>query len=197
MHPANVAFWDYCQNKYSSYCHKVDGRILEVGSCYINGSVRDHFSNFSEYIGVDWRAGKNVDKVCYAHEMEFENKFDVVISASMLEHDPHWEKSIPKIVECMADDGILFLSWGAALNKPHCHDTADDGLFHNLQAGYVLKALGDLGMYLHEFHYEGNQFPKIVNMGKGMGEVCLVAFKDEKYAIGDKHIDKLIKEDVI
>lgn len=201
MHWQNRVWWEDCEAKYSAWLHKDGGKALEVGSYDINGSVRFHFQNFSEYIGVDWRAGPSVDKVCFAHEMAFDHKFDVVISSSMLEHDRHWEKSIPKMVECVSDDGILLLSWGAALNRPHELDTADDGKFHKLPAGYVLKALADLGVYVHEFRYESNKRAKRHTLGssaKGTkGCVGLVAFMDEKYAVGDKFVADLIAEDRI
>ena len=199
MHPANRAFWKHCEHKYEPYFHKDGGRILEVGCRNENGTVREHFHNFSEYLGVDWRAGEGVDKVCLAHEMDFNHKFDVVISASMLEHDRHWSKSIPKMIEFLEDDGILLLSWGAALNKVHCLEASDDGGFYPLPAYYVFKTLEELGIYIHEFRYERLQFPKLLpsHDGAGMGEVSLVGFKDKTHAIGEQHLDQLIEEDTV
>jgi len=192
MHNSNREFWKYCESKYKSYFHG-QKKVLEVGSFNVNGTVREHFQAL-EYIGVDWRPGATVDVVTLAHEMSFDHKFDVVISASMLEHDRHWDKSISQMVNHLADDGVLFLSWGAALNPPHCLETADDGGFHCLPAGKVIGLLEDLGIYIHEFHYEGLQFPNS-SRPSDMGEVCLVAFKDKAYAIGSSHIDELIPED--
>ena len=99
--------------------HKLDALVLEVGSYNVNGSVRDHFHNFSSYTGVDFRPGPNVDEVCLAHDMDFDVKFDVVISSSMLEHDRHWRDSITNMESHLKDDVILLLSWGAANNDPH------------------------------------------------------------------------------
>ena len=129
MHRANRKFWKYCRNKYSHYFRE-SSDILEVGSQDLNGSVRKYFVNFKQYIGVDWRAGRGVDVVCLAEDMHFDNKFDVVISCSMLEHDLHWNLSVVNMIKHLKDDGILLLSWGAALNPPHCQDTAIDGKFH-------------------------------------------------------------------
>lgn len=192
MHRSNRAFWQYCEDKYNLSRGGIS--VLEVGSYNVNGSIRENFKNTSEHLGIDWREGPCVDLVCFAHDMDFGRQFDVVASASMLEHDRHWDKSIPKMVEHLKDDGILILSWGAALNPPHCPETADDGGFHCLPAGKVINLLSDLGMYVHEFRYEGLQFPDCC-MGTGMGEVCLVAFKDKSHAIGDSHIDELVPED--
>jgi SAM-dependent methyltransferase len=202
MHLLNRLFWQYCAKKYNKY---FDGpnHILEVGSYDVNGSVRDYFKNFTKYIGVDWRPGPCVDVVCMAHDMDFPFKFDTIITASMLEHDRHWDKSITKMVELLKDDGILLLSWGAALNPPHEHYTADDGGFHSLPAGRVLKFLKSINVHVHEFRYEGRQFKKhvVIKPGRksnaGMGEVCLVAFKQEPKFFGKPHIDVLVPEDEI
>lgn len=201
MHASNRAFWQYCQKKYQHYFLVPDIKVLELGSMDINGTVRDYFE-VGEFVGVDWRPGKCVDVVSLAHEIEFDHQFDVVISASMLEHDPHWNKSISKMVEYLKEDGILLLSWGAALNPPHEHETADDCQFHSLPAYKVLELLKELGLYTHEFRYEGLQFPELCTkrikntiVHSGMGEVCLVAFKDQKYAVGERHIDKMVRED--
>lgn len=206
MHLTNRQFWEYCVNKYSSYFVNSSNKILEVGSYNVNGSVRDYFTAYDKYVGVDWRPGPCVDVVSLAHEMKFPFKFNTIISASMLEHDRHWDKSLVKMIELMEDNGILLLSWGGALNPPHEHDTADDGCFHALPAGRVIKFLESLGMYIHEFRYEGVQFrdtiKKIFKRKKktytplsGMGEVCLVAFKDERFKIGERVLDPLLKED--
>jgi hypothetical protein len=168
-----------------------------VGSCNVNGSLRENVKNPAEYVGVDWRPGPGVDVVCFAHDMDFDRGFDAVISSSMLEHDRHWERSISKMVEYVSYNGVLILSWGAALNPPHCHGAADDGQFHPLPVYKVFKLLDDLGMYIHELRYEGLQFPELVGRTRltGMGEVGLAAFKDEAYAVGERHLDELIPED--
>lgn len=195
MHKANRAFWEYCEGKYG--LSRGGMTVLEVGSYNINGSLRENVKHPAEYVGIDWRPGPGVDFVCFAHDMNFHKKFDAVISASMLEHDRHWEKSIPKMVEHMKDTGVLVLSWGAALNPPHRHETADDGKFHPLPAYKVFKLLGELGMHIHEFRYEGLQFPEVVarQAWDGEGEVGLVAFKDKAYAVGESHLDELAPAD--
>jgi len=203
MHLTNRLFWEYCQNKYKRYFLWKGNDILEVGSYDVNGSVRDYFTNYEKYIGIDWRPGPGVDLVCFAHEMKFSNQFDTIISASMLEHDQYWKRSISTMVKNLKEDGILLLSWGAALNHEHDLEQADDGGFHPLPAGYVINLLQRLKIYVHEFRYEGNQFRKYVrkkyksiNHGhEGMGEVCLVAFKDKRFAIGKRCIDRLLPED--
>ncbi len=197
MHWSNHLFWRLCKQKYNTYFK--GSSVIEFGSADINGTVKDYFEDCEKYIGVDWRQDKGVDLVSFAHELNLEEEFDVVISASMLEHDPHWEKSITNMLHHLKDDGILFLSWGAALNPIHECYTAPDGGFHPLLAGKVLNLLKKENMYVHEFKYEGllegYDNAKRINLANGMGEVCLVAFTDKKYALGEPQVDDLIKED--
>jgi len=195
MHPANRAFWSRCKTRYPQY-FEGDISVLEVGSYDVNGSVRDYF-NVAKYVGVDWREGPSVDIVCLAQNINL-GIFNTVISASMLEHDPYWYQSIERMVENLDLDGILLLSWGAALNQPHELHTAPDHKFHNLPAGKVLNLLKELEMTVSEFHYEGLLFPELTQNtpNNGMGEVCLVAF-DNPDLIQFTEIDELLPEDRI
>ena len=68
------------------------GRVLDVGSLNINGSVREFFpkSSTSEFIGIDMQEGKDVDIVMNAHDLKqkFEaESFDVIFCMNTLEHD--------------------------------------------------------------------------------------------------------------
>ncbi len=192
MHRANIMFWKSCKDGYPKYF--TNTRVIEFGSYNVNGSVKDFFDEPLEYVGVDWREGPCVDLVKFAHEVVYDHKFDVVISASMLEHDPHWEKSLLNMLEGLSDDGILLLSWGAARNREHELHTACDGLFHALPAGEVLKLLADQNIYVHKFIYESQIFASELPSA-GEGEVCLVAFKNSKHAVGEQAIAELFPED--
>lgn len=204
MHSTNMFFWKRCSEKYPLY-FKNPSHVIEFGSGYINGSIRDVFE-CSKYIGIDWRAGKNVDLVSLAHEVSFGSEtFDMVASASMLEHDPHWIKSIAKMIDVLKKDGLMALSWGAALNGVHGFREAPDGKFHALKAGYVIDLLEAFGMYIHEFEYERKillekepEYAGRTGLGGtplGLGEVVLVAFKDKKYAVGIQSIMDLLDVD--
>jgi len=196
MHPANTLYWQACATKYPKYFND-PSRVIEFGSYNINGSIRGLF-NCTDYLGVDWRAGRGVDLVSLAHEFKTEKPYDSVVSASMLEHDPHWEKSLNALLDCMKDDGILILTWGSALNEEHCLREAPDGKFHALPAGKVIQKLKAEGMYLHEFQYEKLFVERLAIRNRargGMGEATLVAFWDSKYAEGEQVIDALVAED--
>ena len=209
MHQSDEFFWKRCEQKYYPYFHE-PSKVIEFGSRDINGSIRDYFS-CSSYIGIDWRGHNSaVNFVCLAHEAPFvPETFDTVASASMLEHDPYWKKSLAKMVEVLKPDGLLVISWGSALNTPHHEDMAPDGKFHGLPAERVIKHLEKLGMYIHEFQYErsilecerANNLEIDIRLTRnkqaGRGTVVLVAFKDKIYAKGGQDIDPFLKEDGI
>lgn len=71
-------------------------RVLEVGSKYLNGSVRPLIERFfepKEYIGVDIEQGKYVDLVLPAENLVHhfgESSFDIVISTELMEHVEDW-----------------------------------------------------------------------------------------------------------
>jgi hypothetical protein len=129
--------------------------------------------------------------------MKFGYLFNNISSASMLEHDPYWEASITKMVGLLDPEGILILTWGAALNSPHCFEEAPDGQFHALPAGKVLNLLNRLGVYIHLFKYESNlEYARdIVKVNGGIGEVCLIGFLNKSNAIGEQDVDPFLKED--
>ncbi len=163
MHLSDMNWWRYAAGRWIQHWH--NKWVLEVGSFDVNGNVRPLFHSCEKYIGVDWREGPNVDKICLGHELRYMGCFGAVISSSMLEHDPHWEKTIPNMVRMLRNDGVLILSWGAAGNPRHCAPSCPDyaeakakgehmGLHHALPAGKVLKLLDDLGCAIQEFRYQ-------------------------------------------
>lgn len=199
MHYENYLFWERCKWKYMKYFTD-PSKVIEFGASYINGTIKAHF-RCKDYTGIDWKKGYCVDIKSFAHEVNFEPEtFDTVASASMLEHDIYWDKSIRKMVELLKEDGILMVSWGAALNPPHMPKGSVDGEYHSLKAKKVIKLLEELGMYIHEFQYERSILEAkgdFMREGQGLGEVVLVAFKDKKYAIGEQLIDPFLDEDRI
>ena len=54
--------------------------------------------------------GPLVDLVSLVHDLKIPGTFKTVISASLLEHDPYWEKTLEKASEYLARDGAMFLS---------------------------------------------------------------------------------------
>jgi SAM-dependent methyltransferase len=206
MHYENRLFWEWCSQEYPRYFND-PSRVVEFGSFNINGSIRNYFK-CSDYIGIDWRRGPDVDIVCLAHNAPLEREsFDTVVSASMLEHDPYWKRSLSVMVAVLKKDGLFALTWGSALNAAHELKTAPDRKFHAQKAGAVMDELKALGLYIHIFRYERNI---LLERGEkeaiearaqdnlcGLGSVVLVGFKDKGLAVGKSIIDPLLPEDEI
>ncbi len=91
-------------------------RVIEVGSKYVNGSVRPIIEKFlgpKEYIGVDIEQGKFVDVVCNAEKLvEYfgEEYFDVVISTELLEHVKDWRNVIQNMKNILKPGGYIYIT---------------------------------------------------------------------------------------
>jgi len=89
-------------------------RVLEVGSRYVNGSVRpliERFTHPKEYIGVDIEKGKFVDLILPAEKIvEYfgPESFDVVISTEVLEHVKDWRCVIDNIKNVVRKGGYIY-----------------------------------------------------------------------------------------
>jgi SAM-dependent methyltransferase len=91
-------------------------RVFEVGSKYVNGSVRLLIKNFcspKEYVGVDIEAGKFVDVILPAEKLvEYfgPEAFDVVISTELLEHVQNWRLVINNMKRVLKRGGYIYIT---------------------------------------------------------------------------------------
>ena len=92
--------------------------VLDVGSANLNGTYKPFFSQngCSSYTGIDVAPFNNVDVVGPVHEYNPDKKFDIVFSASQLEHDMYWKKSLMKFVELCKPGGMIIISAWCALD---------------------------------------------------------------------------------
>jgi SAM-dependent methyltransferase len=91
-------------------------RVLEVGSKYVNGSVRpiieEHFLP-EEYLGVDLEPGQFVDVVLPAERLLDSfgpESFDVVISTELLEHVQDWRKVVNNMKAVLRTGGYIYIT---------------------------------------------------------------------------------------
>jgi len=88
-------------------------RVLEVGSKYVNGSIRPFIERFlhpGEYTGVDIEPGRYVDIILPAEKLlEYfgANRFDVVISVDALEHIRNWRVAITNMKGVLKPEGYI------------------------------------------------------------------------------------------
>jgi SAM-dependent methyltransferase len=95
--------------------HVAGKRVLEVGACDVNGSVRPHIESFgpSEYVGVDFAPGLRVDKVVDCMELTNQMGYaawDLVISTEMLEHVRDWRGCMAQLAAAVKVGGFLVLT---------------------------------------------------------------------------------------
>lgn len=97
-------------------CQDIQGRsVIEVGSCNVNGSFRDHIRYFqpAAYLGVDSAPGPGVDRICAAEALLDTfgpGSFDLVVSTEMLEHVRDWRLVITNLKELLQPDGALVIT---------------------------------------------------------------------------------------
>jgi len=91
-------------------------KVLEVGSRYVNGSVRPLIEKFfspEQYVGVDIEPGKFVDLVMPAEKLpEYfgPESFDVVIASELLEHVMDWRLVINNMKTVLKKDGHIYIT---------------------------------------------------------------------------------------
>lgn len=114
----------YVLNFAKKHAERFSGRVLEVGSYNVNGTVRDHIP---VTIGVDMRKGPGVDHVLDASSvLSFYgvNSFDGVVSCDALEHIEDWHGALTNIWGVLKDGGPLLLTM--ANMKKGVHGYPDD-----------------------------------------------------------------------
>jgi SAM-dependent methyltransferase len=89
--------------------------VIEVGSCNVNGSFRDHVRYFgpASYLGVDAASGPGVDQVCDAArlvETFGPESFDLLISTEMLEHVRDWTTVITNMKQLVRPGGTIVIT---------------------------------------------------------------------------------------
>jgi SAM-dependent methyltransferase len=102
------------------------GRILEIGSLDINGSVRSFYQNV-DYIGIDVASGQGVDVVSKGESYGgAADSFDAVVSCECMEYNPMFEKTWLNMIRLLKPNGLMLmtcasfgrLQHGTSLNEP-------------------------------------------------------------------------------
>jgi len=122
-------------------------RILEVGSCNVNGSMRDVLSECAdEYIGVDLFDGPGVDVVLDVAVLTgtFEcQSFDLVASAEMIEHCLKWQDALYQMVSVLREDGLLLITTRSPGFELHDYP-ADHWRFSYSDFAEIFQPIGDI-----------------------------------------------------
>ena len=116
-------------------------RVLEYGSMTRSGVPRNLFGKAEEYVGVDWRDGPGVDAVSLMHDYKDKPNeyFDLAVSTSALEHDPHWVHSITRVHKLLRVGGSFILTTtGIGSGQHSMQSSPRKGYYHNFWMGEVL-----------------------------------------------------------
>ena len=112
MHPTAYENGKKFVDKYLGNKANEHIKILDVGSFDANGSLKSLFIYADwEYIGIDIRAGKNVDVVLediYKYPYE-DGYFDAVISTSAFEHDIMFWVTFREMVRVTKHGGNIYI----------------------------------------------------------------------------------------
>lgn len=100
-------------------------RVLEVGSCDVNGSVRPLFAGARAYHGIDVVEGPGVDEVADGAIWRSPGAFEVAVSTEVLEHAPRWAAMLFGMWEGLVPGGRLIVTCATDPRPPH---SAVDGL---------------------------------------------------------------------
>jgi len=88
--------------------HARPGKILEIGSYHVNGSLRDLFQDATSYIGADLIEGPGVDLVKSGHEIDLEsNSLDLALSCECFEHNPYWLETFQNMIRMTKPGGLV------------------------------------------------------------------------------------------
>jgi len=96
-----------------------DVSVLEVGSLFINGTVKEFFTNCN-YVGIDLDSGPNVDLVVGGHEYDApENSFNTIISCECFEHNPFWVQTFANMIRMCKSNGLIIVTCATTGRAEH------------------------------------------------------------------------------
>jgi SAM-dependent methyltransferase len=111
------------------------GRILEIGSYDVNGTIREVFAGNRDYVGIDLTPGPGVDRVGYGHEVDDPDaSFDIAISGECFEHDPMWRETFTAMVRLTRPGGLVAFSCASRGRPEHGTRRSDSTLSPGTQA---------------------------------------------------------------
>ena len=147
------------------------GKVLEVGSLDVNGNIRDLFGGW-EYIGVDMRDGKNVDKIVNGHDLlkEFEpESFDLVVCIDTLEHDVRFWETIENMRGVLKTGGYLVVCVPSLRHPRHNHPNDYYRFFETFLGEVALEGYDDLCINIDCYSDNNTNLPDEV---LGWGRKC-------------------------
>lgn len=116
MHWQALQFCELVKNKLPEIF--INARVVEVGSHYVNKSIRVLFEK-CDYIGVDLSAGKGVDIVSSGHEFDLDKAVDLAISCECFEHNPVYLETFENMARLTRGGGVVLFSCATTGRPEH------------------------------------------------------------------------------
>lgn len=144
MHPSALEFGSLF---FKTYCD--DGKnlvIMDVGAQDVNGSLRDVSPLASNYVGIDFVAGRGVDMILddpYHLPME-DASADVVVCSSVFEHSQFFWLLYLEVLRILKPNGLFYLN---APSNGYIHRYPVDCWRFYPDAGHALVAWGERNGY--------------------------------------------------
>ena len=127
-HASQMRFVMKVKNQFPAYF--TNTKVLDVSSLDMNGTIRPLFTN-CDYLGVDIRAGKNVDLVIAGHLLDRpDGYFNVSASCECFEHDSTWSKTFYNMVRMT--NGLVFFTCASTGRPEHCLGVSPTQYYKNL-----------------------------------------------------------------
>ncbi len=134
--------------------------VLEIGSLYLNGTIRDFF-NKCTYVGLDIIKGPCVDIICSGESYNApDQSYDVVCSTECFEHTPKWVDIFQNMIRLCKTDGLVFFTCASEGRPEHGTHNNDPGA--SLLTLDYYKNLNEIDFtskinfqdYFSEYHFE-------------------------------------------
>jgi SAM-dependent methyltransferase len=144
--------------------------VLEVGSRYINGTVRDLFPD-AKYLGIDTKEGPLVDVVADAagEDWKPKDRFAAIVSCEVFEHEPRWRAIVANMARWLAPKGVVMLTMATHGREPH---SGFDGGPVRANEQYMNVGADELVEALHK-----NGFEYELDTTTNQGDLYAVAWK--------------------
>ena len=153
-HIQQSQFFSCIHKEYPSFFS--GGRVAEVGSLNINGSIRDLFKS-EEYVGYDVFDGYGVDKVEQGQLISSPTGYcDVVVSSECFEHNPFWVETFSNMLRITRPGGLIVLSCATTGRQEHgtTRSNINDSPLTNKIGWSYYKNL-DANDFLNTFNMQG------------------------------------------
>ena len=105
-HPEQLAFFELVVKSLTPKMRL--GKVIEIGSYDVNGTIRAVIGLCEEYVGVDLTEGPGVSVVEYGHRVDIcDGYFDLSLSSECFEHDPYWKLTFLNMIRLTKPNGVV------------------------------------------------------------------------------------------